>query len=188
MPSQQITQILTDAANANGIPVGLALAQAQLESSSNPNAFNAKSGATGLLQLEPGTAAEYGVTNPLDPAQNANGGLSYLSDLLSRFGDWASALAAYDWGPTNVAKAQAAHGSSWLAYAPAETQNYVAGLLPYADSPATGSTMPSYSAAAIDSASSADILTATPGVNVLWIAAAALGVWIGVGVLERMFA
>lgn len=194
MASQQITQIITDAAAAAGIPVSLALAQAQKESSSNPNAFNAKSGATGLFQLEPGTASDYGVTDPTDAQQNAEGGLSYLSDLFDRFGNWAEALAAYDWGPTNVNDAIAAHGSSWLAYAPAETQNYVASLLPYANSGtnsgAGGPSLSDFSPALLDAGDSADILTATPssGSTVLWVAAAAIGVWIGVGLLERAFA
>ena len=111
------------------MPASLALAQARQESSLNPNAYNPQSGATGLFQLMPATAAQLGVTNPLDPAQSAAGGTSYLAQLFNQFGSWDLALAAYDWGPGNLSKAVATYGSSWLAHAPAETQNYVATIL-----------------------------------------------------------
>lgn len=124
-----ITGILTTAANNNGIPPALLIAQAQQESSLNPNAYNASSGATGLLQLEPATAAQLGVTDALDPTQNAEGGASYLAQLYNEFGSWVAALAAYDWGPANVQKAQAAYGTNWLSQAPSETQNYVSSIL-----------------------------------------------------------
>lgn len=129
MPNASVVTIINQAATSNGIPPQLALAQAQQESSLNPNAYNPKSGATGLFQLEPATAAGLGVTNPLDPVQNAQGGTTYLSQLYNQFGDWATALAAFDWGPGNVQKAQAKYGSSWLNYAPAETQDYVSSIL-----------------------------------------------------------
>jgi hypothetical protein len=124
-----IEQLIAQAAAQAGVPASLALAQARQESSLNPNAYNPKSGATGLFQLEPPTAAMLGVTNPLDPAQSAAGGTSYLAQLYNRFGSWDLALAAYDWGPGNLSKAIATYGSSWLAHAPAETHNYVATIL-----------------------------------------------------------
>jgi len=61
--------------------------------------------------------------------QSAAGGTSYLAQLYNQFGSWDLALAAYDWGPGNLSKAVATYGSSWLAHAPAETQNYVATIL-----------------------------------------------------------
>jgi soluble lytic murein transglycosylase-like protein len=124
-----ITQILSDAASAAGVPFEILYAQAQQESGLNPNAYNAASGATGLLQLEPATAAQLGVTNPLDAQQNANGGATYLAQLYDQFGDWSAALAAYDWGPGNVSAAIAQWGDDFLSHAPAETQNYVASIL-----------------------------------------------------------
>lgn len=131
MASSSILEILQSAAASFGIPASLFTAQAQQESSLNPNAYNPKSGATGLLQLEPATAAQYGVTGSalLDPAQNASAGANYLADLYQQFGDWGTALAAYDWGPGNVQAAQAQYGAGWMAAAPAETQNYVASIL-----------------------------------------------------------
>ena len=82
------------------------------------------------MQLMPATAAQLGVTNPFDPTQNITAGISYLKALLTQFGgDTASALAAYNWGPGNVAAAQAAYGDSWLNYAPSETQNYLTKIM-----------------------------------------------------------
>jgi membrane-bound lytic murein transglycosylase D len=142
MATSSILGILESAAEAFGIPSSLFIAQATQESSLNPNAYNATSGATGLLQLEPATAAQYGLTGAalLDPAQNAAVGANYLADLYAQFGDWATALAAYDWGPGNVTKALNTYGASFLTMdpgVPAETQNYVANILGASGAPAS---------------------------------------------------
>lgn len=129
MDSATLQSIVSSAAAANGVPPAIAFAQAQQESSWNPNAYNAGSGATGLFQLEPATAAQLGVTNLTDPTQNANGAMKYMAQLYAQFGDWGTALAAYDWGMGNVSKSQAANGSDWLSSAPSETQNYVSNIL-----------------------------------------------------------
>jgi soluble lytic murein transglycosylase-like protein len=77
-------------------------------------------GAMGLMQLMPGTAARYGVTNPYDPAQNIMGGTHYLADLLRLFGGRVDlALAGYNAGEGAVMK----YGRRVPPYA--ETQNYV---------------------------------------------------------------
>jgi len=128
-PSASLQTIVSSAAANAGVPQAIAFAQAQQESSWNPNAYNATSGATGLFQLEPATAAQLGVTNLTDPTQNAAAGTTYLAQLYSKFGDWATALAAYDWGMGNVQKAQATYGDDWLSHAPSETQNYVSNIL-----------------------------------------------------------
>jgi hypothetical protein len=129
-----VSALVTSAATQYGIDPALALAVAQRESSLNPNAYNASSGAAGVMQLEPATASQYGVTNPFDPTQNVPAGVAYLASLLAMYdGDEAKALAAYDWGPGNVNAAVAANGTNWLSVAPAETQAYVqniAGVTP----------------------------------------------------------
>jgi len=77
-------------------------------------------GAAGLMQLMPGTAARYGVSNPYDPAQSIRGGTRYLADLLRLFGGRVDlALAGYNAGEGAVMK----YGRRIPPYR--ETQNYV---------------------------------------------------------------
>jgi len=68
------------------------------ESGGNPTIVSSK-GAVGLFQLMPGTAAQLGVTDPTDPTQNIIAGLKYDQQMYNQFGDWNSALIAYNEGP-----------------------------------------------------------------------------------------
>ena len=90
-------------------------------------------GAQGLMQLMPGTAARYGVTNPYDVAQSISGGTHYLKDLLQMFnGRIDLALAGYNAGENAVIK----HGYKVPPYE--ETRNYVRLITArYAMKPAT---------------------------------------------------
>lgn len=129
MTSQDISNLIIQTATSYGIDPRLALEVAMKESSLNPNVQDSSAGAIGIFQLEPPTAADLGV-NPRDPAENIDGGVRYLMQLLSRYnGNVAEALAANDWGMGNMDKALAAHGVAWMQYAPLETQDYVQTIL-----------------------------------------------------------
>ncbi|MBW1802478.1 MAG: lytic transglycosylase domain-containing protein, partial [Deltaproteobacteria bacterium] len=97
------------------------------ESGGDPKARSSK-GAMGLMQLMPVTAREVGVRNAFDPAQNIEGGCKYLRKMWNMFQPrWDLALAAYNAGPTRVAK---------LAAVPKipETAKYVKRVFSLADS------------------------------------------------------
>ncbi len=121
-------ELVGEIASRAGISPELAIGVARQESGLNPGAVNASSGARGLMQLMPGTAADLGV-DPDNVVSNVLGGVRYLRDQLSTFGDNAKALAAYNWGPHHVAEAVERWGAEWLSHAPRETQQYVTSIL-----------------------------------------------------------
>ncbi|MGG7566672.1 lytic transglycosylase domain-containing protein [Rhodovulum sp. DZ06] len=89
---------LRQAAREEGLSPALLLAVIAVESGGRPTAVSPK-GAQGLMQLMPATAARFGVTDALSPAQNIAGGAKYLNWLLERFDEDALlALAAYNAG------------------------------------------------------------------------------------------
>lgn len=97
-----IQRIVSDVALKNGVPPELALAVARAESSFHPHAISG-TGAMGLMQLMPATARAYGVVDPFDLRQNAEGATRLLRDLLDRYrGDVRRALAAYNAGTARV--------------------------------------------------------------------------------------
>jgi soluble lytic murein transglycosylase-like protein len=121
-------ELIAHDATEAGIDPNLAVRVATQESGLNPNAVNQSSGAVGIMQLMPRTAAALGV-NPHDVEGNIQGGIRYLRDQLSNFGDKAKALAAYNWGPHHVAQAVERWGAEWLSHAPSETQHYVSSIM-----------------------------------------------------------
>jgi len=99
------TQIQKAAADY-GVDPALVYAVIERESSGNPHAVSSK-GAKGLMQLMDATAREMGVSNSFDPAQNVDGGVRYLRQMLDRFhGDVHLAVAAYNAGPGTVERYQ----------------------------------------------------------------------------------
>ena len=72
-----------------------------VESAYNPRAVSS-AGAMGLMQLMPGTAERFGVSDPFDPVANINAGARYLKLLLNRFGTIQLALASYHAGEGRV--------------------------------------------------------------------------------------
>ena len=74
------------------------------ESTFKPRALSHK-GASGLMQLMPGTARRFGVSSIWDPRQNVEGGARYMRFLLDMFkGDISLALAGYNAGEGAVMK------------------------------------------------------------------------------------
>lgn len=95
-------QILAGAGREHDLDVDLLASVVKAESAGNPRAVS-RTGARGLMQLMPGTAAELGVKNSFAADQNVGGGSAYLDALLKRYGNnLALALAAYNAGPAAV--------------------------------------------------------------------------------------
>lgn len=122
IPAPQIDRLVNANAGAWGVDPALIKAIIANESGFNANATS-KTGAQGLMQLEPGTAADLGVSDAYDPSQNVWGGTRYIRGLLDRFhGDLRLAVAAYNAGPGAVEK--------YGGVPPyAETQSYVENVL-----------------------------------------------------------
>jgi hypothetical protein len=114
-----IDSYIVDSCKRYGIDPLLIYSQMHQESTFKITATSYK-GARGLMQLMPGTAARFGVTNIYEPKQNIEGGVKYMRWLLNTFGgDVALALAAYNAGEGAVMK----YGNQIPPYR--ETQEYV---------------------------------------------------------------
>lgn len=111
------SQLVEEAARRHGVDAGLIRAMMAQESAGNAKAVSPV-GAQGLMQLMPDTAAELGVKDVFDPAQNIEGGTRYMAQLLKRYGgDRDKALMAYNagMGAVDAGRAQTFP----------ETQNYL---------------------------------------------------------------
>jgi membrane-bound lytic murein transglycosylase F len=103
--------LVEEAAQRHGFDWRLISALIYQESHFDPEALG-PSGALGLMQLTPTTAAALGVRDPLDPRQNVEAGVRYLKDLQDGFTAAADgdrllmALAAYNIGRRRVLEAR----------------------------------------------------------------------------------
>lgn len=95
-----------------------------IRAESNYDAFAISSaGAMGLMQLMPSTALQYGVQNIFDPAQNIEGGVRYLKDLVKLYGGQTKlVLAAYNAGQEAVRRYKGIPPYP-------ETRSYIAGIM-----------------------------------------------------------
>jgi soluble lytic murein transglycosylase-like protein len=95
---------MTEAARKYNIPLALVRAVAHAESNFDPHALSRK-GASGLMQLMPGTASDMYVRDIFDARQNIFGGVRYLRVLANEFdGQMETIVAAYNAGPDAVRK------------------------------------------------------------------------------------
>jgi membrane-bound lytic murein transglycosylase D len=119
-----------------GMPMDLALLPF-IESAFDPQALS-RARAAGMWQFMPGTGREFELRQNVfrddrrDVLASTRAALDFLGRLYERFGDWQLALAAYNWGPGNVARAiernrlaRRPTDLSSLQRLPAETRNYV---------------------------------------------------------------
>jgi len=99
-----LAEMLAKAGHEHNLDVDLLASVVKAESAGNARAVS-RTGARGLMQLMPGTAAGLGVEDSFKPEQNVRGGSVYLDSLLIRYHDNLSmALAAYNAGPAAVDK------------------------------------------------------------------------------------
>ena len=121
-----------------GVPQDL-IYLAVAESSFNPRALNAKSGAGGMWQFMP--HGDYGlvrnsyVDERFDPEKSTRAYARYMKFIYNQLGDWYLAMAGYDWGSGNVQRAvqKTGYADFWELYKrnnlPPETKNYVPEIL-----------------------------------------------------------
>jgi len=120
--TQDLNAIISNASSRSRIDPDFIASVIYAESGNNPRAVSRK-GAQGLMQLMPETAKNLGVTNSFDPAENVDGGVRFLEELLHRYNDDAAkALAAYNAGPARV---QQYHGVPPFP----ETRSYIARVI-----------------------------------------------------------
>lgn len=127
----RFSSLFTAAEQRYGLPSGLLEAVAQQESGGNTNAVS-KSGAEGLMQFMPSTAAGLGV-QPFDAASSIDGAARMYAGLLKKYnGSVPLALAAYNAGTGAVAQYGGIPPYS-------ETQNYVRSITAMMQSTGTSS-------------------------------------------------
>ena len=120
---RRYSSMIDSVSRAHNVEPALVHAVISAESGYNPGAVSPV-GARGLMQLMPGTASRFGVQNIMDPAQNIQGGVRYLRELLTLFnGNKELVVAAYNAGETAVIR----HGNRIPPYA--ETVSYVPKVL-----------------------------------------------------------
>jgi soluble lytic murein transglycosylase-like protein len=102
------------ASDDTGLPLAMLLAVAQVESRFEPTAVS-EAGAKGLLQVMPTTARALELSADR-PESNVLAGARYLRGLLDRFRSTDLALAAYNAGPTAVARVGGAPTGQTVTY------------------------------------------------------------------------
>lgn len=122
-----------------GVPWQLFYNQIMNESGFDPGAYNSTSGATGIAQIIPTTAAGWGV-NPSDPYASLEAAAKAMAGYFQSYGNWQDALVAYNAGPR--------WAGTPYANLPTETQNYITRILGSGATAAPSSTSAAAAAAA----------------------------------------
>lgn len=99
LTTAQLEQLATQDAIAAGIDPATFLAQINAESNFNPNVGCNSSGACGIAQFIPSTAAQFGL-NPSDPVASLQAAAQYDAQLVQQTGSLTAALTAYSGGCT----------------------------------------------------------------------------------------
>jgi soluble lytic murein transglycosylase-like protein len=108
MQEKELRALAAQMAERYGLDPVIFTRMIETESSFNPNARNARTGATGLGQVMSATAQDpgFGVTplrDRLDAVENLRFSAEYLSAMVRRYGgDYRKGLAAYNAGPGTV--------------------------------------------------------------------------------------
>ncbi|MBN1932808.1 MAG: lytic transglycosylase domain-containing protein [Desulfobacterales bacterium] len=96
--------LIAEASKKHGLSFSLLKALIKVESDFNPNAVS-HAGALGLMQIMPKNIKALSINDPFSPWESIMGGAYYFKQLLNRFdGDLPLAIAAYNAGPTRVAR------------------------------------------------------------------------------------
>ena len=92
---------IQEAARLYHVPPEVIKTIIKIESNYNPNDVNAKSGATGLMQLMKATAIDAGLDPALrkDPRQNILAATRYIRNIYDKYHYWPLVFAAYNAGP-----------------------------------------------------------------------------------------
>ena len=121
-PLQQLQAIAASVADEFGLDRDLFASVIQAESAWDWQAVS-PAGALGLTQMTQIAAEDIGVDLTMEPVENLRSGAAYLSKMLRRFnGDTKLALAAYNAGPTLVARTKGIPNIK-------ETKDYVAKVM-----------------------------------------------------------
>ncbi len=106
----RVADTIVREANLRGIDPNLVIAVIHIESRGNAFALSPV-GAMGMMQIMPPTGEELagklgiswiGPQTLFDPLVNVRMGIAYLEELERRYGNTATALAAYNWGPGRI--------------------------------------------------------------------------------------
>ncbi len=99
---ERILAAVESACNKYNVDPKLVISMMYAESKFDPNATS-RCGAAGLMQLMPGTASQYGASDPYNIEQNIDAAVKFIKYLKERYnGNMDLVVAAYNAGPARV--------------------------------------------------------------------------------------